>query len=101
MAAMSTIPASDARIAWGAIAASLSVTSAVVWGFHASGHLPVDEPWFAVFAFLPHLAAAVVLIWARSVRMALCLIAPWLLHDVTYLATLSAGEYPWDAAIFW
>src|SRR3954470_8742272 len=99
---MSNIPsATDARVAWGAIGASLVVTSGVIWGFHASRHLPVDEPWFAVFGFLPHFAAAAMFIWGRSVRMVICLIVPWLLHDGAYLAALPAGEYPWDVAIYW
>ena len=77
------------------------MSSGVVWGFHASGQMPVGEPWFAIFALLPHLAAIVMFTWARSSRMIIWLIAPWILHDGAYLVLLSAGPYTWDEAIYW
>jgi hypothetical protein len=83
------------------LASSLCVSSAVVWGFHESGHLPVDEPWFVILSLLPHAAALLMFAWVRSQGVILWLVAPWILHDGAYLALLPSGSLSWDVAIYW
>jgi hypothetical protein len=87
--------------AWILIASSLAVTCGVVAAFHVSGHLPIDEPWLVVFAFLPQLAAAAVFTRSKTLRSVGWIIWPWLFHDAIYLMMFLVAGYTWTEAVYW